>query len=91
MINRFCKDDMIIMHPLPRDAREGANDLSEDLEGDQRLAIFRQSDAGVPARMALFAAVLGVDSYIEKSLRPSTWFNPEYSGPKDASWYKMRN
>ncbi len=90
MINRVCKKDMIIMHPLPRDSREGANDLSADLDQDHRLAIFRQSDAGVPARMALFAVVLGVDQYIAQSLRPSTWFNPLYSGPQDAPWYKMR-
>ncbi|GBU10165.1 aspartate carbamoyltransferase [Gammaproteobacteria bacterium] len=91
MINTYCKKDMVIMHPLPRDAREGANDLSSDLNADTRLAIFRQSDAGVPTRMALFATILGVDKDIAKSLRQSSWFTPKYSGPQDAPWYKMRS
>ncbi len=42
------------MHPLPRDSRPGANDLSTDLNHDARLAIFRQTDNGIPVRMAHF-------------------------------------
>ena len=64
------------MHPLPRDSRENTNDLSSDLDQDPRLAIFRQSDAGVPARMALFAMVLGVDEGIESTIKPARWFVP---------------
>ena len=48
------------MHPLPRDSREGAQELDVDLNDDPNLAIFRQSDNGVLVRMALFALILGV-------------------------------
>ena len=42
------------MHLLPRDSRPGAADLSVDLNRDPR-AIFRQTDNGIPVRMAIFA------------------------------------
>ncbi len=76
LINQYALKDTIILHPLPRDSRENANDLSNDLDTDSRLAIFRQSDAGVPARMALFAMVLGVDKDIENHIKPAHWFVP---------------
>lgn len=76
LVNQYAQQDAIIMHPLPRDSRENANDLSNDLDQDPRLAIFRQSDAGVPARMALFAMVLGVDENIEKTIQPAHWYVP---------------
>jgi len=78
------------MHPLPRDSRPGANDLSNDIDGDPRLAIFRQADAGIPVRMALFCMVLGVEDQVKDSLQPATWWRPEYIGPNDASFYRMR-
>ena len=46
------------MHPLPRDSREGAQELDADLNDHPNLAIFRQSDNGVLVRMALFAMIL---------------------------------
>ena len=85
-----CRDDAIIMHPLPRDSRAGANDLSNDIDGDPRLAIFRQADAGIPVRMALFCMVLGVEDQVKDSLQPAKWWRPEYIGPNDASFYRMR-
>ncbi|BAJ29852.1 MULTISPECIES: aspartate carbamoyltransferase [Kitasatospora] len=80
--------DTVIMHPLPRDGRPGSNDLATDLNGDPRLAVFRQTDAGIPMRMALFASVLGVADAVADSLRPATWYRPEYTGPEDAPFYK---
>jgi aspartate carbamoyltransferase catalytic subunit len=80
--------DTVIMHPLPRDSRPGANDLSTDLNRDPRLAIFRQTDSGIPVRMALFASVMGVEGLIPESLRPATWHRPEYIGPDDAPFYR---
>lgn len=59
----------VVMHPLPRDNRPGAFDLSVDLNADPRLAIFRQTDNGVPIRMALFAQMLGVDGWVQRSMR----------------------
>lgn len=75
--------DTIILHPLPRDSRPGAHDLSTDLDSDPRLAIFRQTDNGIPVRMAIFAKLLGVDHLIEDSLRDVTWKVPARIGIHD--------
>lgn len=53
LVESVCGPDTLIMHPLPRDGRPGANDLSTDLNHDPRLAIFRQTDNGIPVRMAI--------------------------------------
>ena len=84
LVDALCKPDTIIMHPLPRDARAGANDLSTDLNLDPRLAIFRQTDNGIPVRMALFAVLMGVESQIARNLRDVTWRSPAFVGPDDA-------
>jgi aspartate carbamoyltransferase catalytic subunit len=73
LINAQCAADTLIMHPLPRDSRSGANDLSTDLDQDPRLAIFRQTDNGIPVRMAIFATLLGVENQIEQSMRDVAW------------------
>ncbi|WP_293935928.1 aspartate carbamoyltransferase [Iodobacter sp.] len=88
-VNSFCKPDVIVMHPLPRDSRSGANDLSTDLNQDPRLAIFRQTDNGVPIRMAIFAKLLGVDQQISHSLRDISWVHPQKLGPNDASFDEL--
>lgn len=88
-VDTFCKPDAIVMHPLPRDSRPGANDLSTDLNQDPRLAIFRQTDNGVPIRMAVFAKLLGVDQQIQHSLRDRTWVHPQKLGPNDASFDEL--
>src|SRR5690348_9041818 len=64
-LDRRCSDTPSVMHPLPRDSRPGANDLDVDLNGDPRLAICRQTDNGIPVRMAIFATLLGVDDLID--------------------------
>lgn len=73
LVNAQCAADTLIMHPLPRDSRSGANDLSTDLDQDPRLAIFRQTDNGIPVRMAIFATLLGVENQIEQSMRDVAW------------------
>lgn len=50
---------LALMHPLPRDGRRGPNDLSTGLHLDPRLVNFRQTDNGIPVRMALVAVLLG--------------------------------
>ena len=87
LVNRFCRPDVVIMHPLPRDSRQDANDLSTDLNQDSRLAIFRQTDAGIPTRMALFASILGVEDHISSSFKDAKWYRPAYIGPDDADFY----
>ncbi|WP_444678849.1 aspartate carbamoyltransferase [Halomonas sp. E19] len=84
-MDKRCGRDTIVMHPLPRDSRADANDLDVDLNGDPRLAIFRQTDNGIPVRMAIFATLLQVDELIEKDLRPVRWFVPERVGVDDAA------
>lgn len=78
------KPDTVVMHPLPRDSRPGSFDLSVDLNTDARLAIFRQTDNGVPVRMALFAQMLGVDALVQRSMRDATWRSPAQVGVDDA-------
>jgi len=84
LVNRTCKPDAIIMHPLPRDSRPGSNDLSVDLNRDPRLAIFRQTDNGIPVRMAIFAVLLDVDHHIETSMREARWVSPKRIAPNDS-------
>lgn len=86
LVDAVCRSDVILMHPLPRDGREGANDLSTDLNHDPRLAIFRQTDNGIPVRMALFAVLLGVENQVSLSLRDVTWRTPTFVGPDDAGF-----
>ena len=71
---RFCEPNTVIMHPLPRDSREGANELDNDLNDNPNLAIFRQADNGVVVRMALFALMLDVENQIEKNARDVNWY-----------------
>jgi len=87
LLNTFCRPDTIVMHPLPRDSRPGANDLSTDLNHDARLAIFRQTDNGIPVRMAIFAVLLGVDQQVQHSMRDATWRAPSHIGPDDALFH----
>ena len=49
-----AKDEMIVMHPLPR-----VGEISMELDQDPRAAYFRQMEYGLYLRMALLAMVLG--------------------------------
>ena len=52
---QHAKDDMIIMHPLPR-----VNEISYEVDLDKRAVYFEQSKLGVYIRMALITKLLGV-------------------------------
>lgn len=69
-----CQPNTVIMHPLPRDSREEANELDNDLNQHPNLAIFRQTDNGVLVRMALFALILDITDKIEAFAKPVSWF-----------------
>lgn len=71
---RYCQPNTVIMHPLPRDSREDANELDNDLNQHPNLAIFRQTDNGVLVRMALFALTLDVCDQVEKYSREVNWY-----------------
>ena len=90
LVKARCADDTVILHPLPRDSTPGANDLSSDLDRDSRLAIFRQTDAGIPVRMAIFAILLGVDHLVGRSLRDAPWTSPARLGPTDAAFHRLK-
>jgi len=49
-----AKEDLILMHPLPR-----VGEISMELDDDPRAAYFRQMEYGMYVRMALLAMVLG--------------------------------
>ncbi|MFZ5968537.1 MAG: aspartate carbamoyltransferase [Bacillota bacterium] len=51
-----AKEDMIIMHPLPR-----VNEISYEVDNDKRAVYFEQAKLGVYIRMALITKLLGVD------------------------------
>ena len=89
LIDAHCGPDTIVMHPLPRDSRPGANDLSVDLNHDPRLVIFRQTDNGIPVRMAIFAVLLGVEGLVRHSMRDVTWRHPSHIGPDDSSFHGL--
>jgi aspartate carbamoyltransferase catalytic subunit len=49
------KDDLIVLHPLPR-----VNEIAIEVDDDPRAAYFRQAKYGMYVRMALLASILGV-------------------------------
>lgn len=51
----LAKDDMIVLHPLPR-----VNEISVDLDDDPRACYFRQAQYAVYVRMALILTLLGL-------------------------------
>ena len=68
-----CEPNTVIMHPLPRDSRAGAQELDVDLNDNPNLAIFRQTDNGVLVRMALFAMILDVVDQVDSHARDVNW------------------
>jgi aspartate carbamoyltransferase catalytic subunit len=52
----LAKDDMIILHPLPR-----VNEISTEVDNDPRAVYFRQVQYGVYVRMALLLTLLEID------------------------------
>ncbi|MCL1897168.1 MAG: aspartate carbamoyltransferase, partial [Clostridiales bacterium] len=51
-----AKRDMVVMHPLPR-----VDEISTDVDDDERAWYFKQARFGVYARMALIVALLELD------------------------------
>ena len=49
-----CKDDMIILHPLPR-----VDEISTDLDDTKHALYFKQARNGIPVRQAMMMTVLG--------------------------------
>ena len=55
----LAKDDMLVLHPLPR-----VNEISVEVDDDPRAAYFRQAQYGVYVRMALILTLLGLDKTV---------------------------
>lgn len=53
---KLAKDDMLVLHPLPR-----VNEISVEVDDDKRAAYFRQAQYGVYIRMALIMTLLEVE------------------------------
>lgn len=51
----YAKDNMIVMHPLPR-----VNEISTEVDKDKRAAYFKEAEYGMYVRMALICKLLGV-------------------------------
>lgn len=51
----LAKDDMIVMHPLPR-----VNEIAYEVDEDRRASYFKQAEYGMYVRMALMIKLLGV-------------------------------
>ncbi|MCR1949514.1 aspartate carbamoyltransferase [Clostridium sp. DSM 100503] len=52
---KLAQKDMIVMHPLPR-----VNEISIEVDKDERACYFKQAEYGMYVRMALIAKLLGV-------------------------------
>jgi len=53
-IMKIAKNDMIVMHPLPR-----VNEIATEVDQDDRAVYFRQAKYGMYVRMALISKILG--------------------------------
>lgn len=51
-----AKEDMLVMHPLPR-----VDEIGYDVDDDKRAVYFKQAENGMYVRMSLMALLLGVD------------------------------
>ena len=55
VLNKFSKDT-IVLHPLPR-----VNEISTDIDDDERAMYFKQAHNGVPVRMSILLTVFGIN------------------------------
>ena len=58
-VEKRCKSDVTIMHPLPR-----TNEIATDVDDLPNAAYFRQAENGLYVRMALFSLILGREDKI---------------------------
>lgn len=52
---KHAKEDMIVMHPLPR-----VNEIAMEVDSDKRASYFKEAECGMYVRMALMCKLLGV-------------------------------
>jgi aspartate carbamoyltransferase catalytic subunit len=74
ILRQANNESVIIMHPLPRDCRSDAFDLSPDVDDLPGLAIFKQTDNGLNVRMAIFLTTLGVSTEaVQLTTKQRSW------------------
>ena len=54
---QYAKEDMLVMHPLPR-----VNEISTEVDSDKRAVYFKQANFGVYIRMSLILTLLGISA-----------------------------
>ena len=69
-----CEPNTVIMHPLPRDSRDNARELDDDINDNPNLAIFRQTDNGMLERLELVALILDVVYEVDTHARDVNWY-----------------
>lgn len=60
---QLAKREMIVLHPLPR-----VDEISTDVDNDERAWYFKQAQFGVYARMALIVSLLGLNDLMSDDL-----------------------
>ncbi len=60
---QLAKDDMIVLHPLPR-----VNEISPEVDNDPRAMYFKQARYGMYVRMALIMKLLGIDKTTDERM-----------------------
>lgn len=53
---KYAREDMLVLHPLPR-----VNEIAAEVDSDPRAVYFRQAQLGVYVRMALILTLLSID------------------------------
>ncbi len=70
-----ARTDCVVLHPLPR-----AGELDPAVDSDPRAAYFRQAAYGVPVRMAVLAAMLGLTDFEWRTTAPAALPAPQPCG-----------
>jgi len=65
-VESCCREDVVILHPLPR-----IDELHTDVDGLPNAAYFRQAANSLPVRMALLLLVLGKAAGFDESVVPA--------------------
>jgi aspartate carbamoyltransferase catalytic subunit len=68
----ILKPHAVIMHPLPR-----IDEITPEVDGDPRAVYFEQAAGGIPIRMALIAALLGLQKVPDAKVSERCFQPPE--------------
>lgn len=84
---RNAKEDLCIMHPLPR-----VNEISVEVDDDKRACYFKQAEYGKYIRMALILKLLSSNDNAKSFIRPNDVVNkPNETKKQLVNQYKCKN